>query len=101
MLPSPICRWFGFFIAFTAWFSFAPLMPEIKKTLGLTPAQVYNVNIASISATVGARLIVGPLCDAIGARQLQAVVLFLGGCATYFGGLANSAVTLAVSGGPR
>ncbi|CAM9153005.1 unnamed protein product [Phaeothamnion confervicola] len=88
--------WFGFCMAFTAWFSFSPLMPEIKKSLGLTKVEVYNANIASISATIGARFIIGPLCDSVGARTIQTVILVLGGISTYFGAIVNNATDLAV-----
>ena len=54
--------WFGFFMAFASWFAFAPLMPQIKKDLGLTKDEVYNANIASVASTVLMRFAVGPLC---------------------------------------
>jgi hypothetical protein len=57
--------WIGFFWAFMAWFALPPLMPTIKKSLGLSQRQVYISNICALSATVGMRVIVGPLTVSI------------------------------------
>jgi hypothetical protein len=35
-------------MAFVAWFSLAPLMPEVKKSLKLSKIQVNNANIAAV-----------------------------------------------------
>lgn len=50
--------WLSFFVAFTSWFAIPPLMPTIKKDLQLTPSQISNANMTSVSATILARLIV-------------------------------------------
>jgi hypothetical protein len=39
--------WLAFFVCFFAWFAVAPLMPAIRADLGLTAAQIANVNIAA------------------------------------------------------
>ncbi|CAN0392337.1 unnamed protein product, partial [Discosporangium mesarthrocarpum] len=88
--------WFGFFMAFVCWFSFAPLMTEIKEDLGMTKAEVYNANISSVSSTVLSRFIVGPLCDTFGARLISSSLLLMGAIPTFFGGLVNSAVDVAI-----
>lgn len=88
--------WFGFFMAFVCWFSFAPLMKEIKKDLGMTKKEVYNANISSVSSTVLSRFIVGPLCDTFGARQMSTILLIMGSIPTAFSGFVNSAVDVAV-----
>lgn len=88
--------WFGFFMAFVSWFSFAPLMKEIKKDLGMTKNEVYEANIASVSSTVLSRFVVGPLCDTFGARIVSTSLLIMGSIPTAFGGLVNSAVDVAV-----
>ena len=88
--------WFGFFMAFVSWFAFAPLMKEIKKDLGMTKNEVYNANISSVSSTVVSRFIVGPLCDTFGARIISTTLLIMGCIPTFFGGLVNSAVDVAV-----
>ncbi|POM76132.1 Sporangia induced Major Facilitator Superfamily (MFS) [Phytophthora palmivora] len=42
--------WLSFFFAFFGWFSIPPLMPTIKKQLGLTADQVSNSNIVSVAS---------------------------------------------------
>jgi NNP family nitrate/nitrite transporter-like MFS transporter len=87
---------FSFFIAFLSWFSFAPLMPEVKKNLGLTKDEVYTANITAVTATVATRFLIGPLCDAFGARQTFAILLLLGAIPTYLSGLVQNAQDLAL-----
>jgi NNP family nitrate/nitrite transporter-like MFS transporter len=58
--------WITFFFCFFGWFGIAPLMKIVKDDLGLTKAQIGNVMIASVSATIFARLIIGRLCDTLG-----------------------------------
>ncbi|HEX6274629.1 MAG TPA: MFS transporter [Polyangiaceae bacterium] len=70
--------WVSFFLCFFGWFGVAPLMPVIRKELGLTSEQVGNVVIASVSATVLARLGVGWLCDRFGPRRIYAALLVVG-----------------------
>ena len=44
--------WFGFMLAFWAWYTFPPLMPlTIRKDLNMTAAEVANSNIVSLCAT--------------------------------------------------
>lgn len=44
--------WFGFMIAFWAWYTFPPLLTlTIKKDLNLTQPEVANSNIVSLCAT--------------------------------------------------
>jgi NNP family nitrate/nitrite transporter-like MFS transporter len=44
--------WMGFMLAFWAWYTFPPLLTvTIRKDLNLTPAQVANSNIVSLTAT--------------------------------------------------
>ena len=52
--------WLAFFVCFFAWFATAPLMPIIKGDLHLTDAQVYNITIAGVFATILARFMIGP-----------------------------------------
>ena len=67
-------RW-SFFIAFFIWFAIAPLLSEIKDTLGLTKQEIWNSSIAGVGGTIGIRFILGPLCDKYGARVLFTIVL--------------------------
>jgi NNP family nitrate/nitrite transporter-like MFS transporter len=62
------CTWIAFFLCFFAWFGLAPLMPIIREEMQLAPWQVGNLIVASVSATIVARLAIGPLCDRFGPR---------------------------------
>lgn len=70
--------WFSFFLCFFAWFGIAPLMPRIREEMNLAPWQVGNLMIASVSATIFARLVVGRLCDRFGPRIVYSLLLCLG-----------------------
>jgi NNP family nitrate/nitrite transporter-like MFS transporter len=70
--------WMAFFVCFFAWFACAPLMPIIKGELGLSIAQVANINIAAVAITILVRLIIGPLCDRYGPRKAYTGLLALG-----------------------
>ena len=74
--------WFGFFTTFFSTFAAAPLMPYIKKDTpnmpgGLTKDDIYAANISSVAGTIVARLIMGTVCDVMGARKGLAFVLFI------------------------
>ena len=69
------CSWWCFFVAFFIWFAIAPLLPEIKNTLGLTKQEIWTSNICSVLGTIFMRFINGPLCDKYGARILMGVLL--------------------------
>uniref|UniRef100_H3GKC5 Major facilitator superfamily (MFS) profile domain-containing protein n=2 Tax=Phytophthora ramorum TaxID=164328 RepID=H3GKC5_PHYRM len=70
--------WLSFFFAFFGWFSIPPLMPTIKKELGLSADQVSNSNIVSVASTILGRAVGGPMCDRYGSRTVQAVLLVVG-----------------------
>lgn len=82
--------WFAFFLCFFAWFGIAPLMPVIREELGLTKEQIGNTIIASVAATILARLLIGKLCDRFGPRITYAWLLVLGSLPVMGIGLANS-----------
>jgi len=82
--------WLTFFFCFFAWFGIAPLMPLVSEQLHLTKAQKGNIGIASVSATIIARLIVGRLCDAFGPRKTYTALLVLCSIPVMLIGLANS-----------
>lgn len=69
--------WLTFFFCFFAWFGIAPLMPLVSEQLHLTKAQKGNIGIASVSATIIARLLIGRLCDRFGPRKTYTVLLLL------------------------
>jgi NNP family nitrate/nitrite transporter-like MFS transporter len=82
--------WITFFLCFFGWFGIAPLMPVVRKDLGLTQAQVGNIIIASVSITIFARLVFGWLCDKIGPRICYTILLLVGSVPVMLIGLSNS-----------
>jgi NNP family nitrate/nitrite transporter-like MFS transporter len=81
--------WLMFFVCFFGWFGLAPLMPTIRAELHLTKGQVGNTIIASVAATIIARLIIGKLCDTWGPRKTAVRLLLVGCLPVFFVGLAN------------
>ena len=86
----------SFFTAFFIWFAIAPLMPEIKKTLGLTKQQYWTTNIVSVSGTIMMRSIMGPIVDKYGPRIPGGMLLILAAIPTACLGFANSMFGLCV-----
>lgn len=82
--------WFAFFLAFFGWFGIAPMMAIVRDDLGLTKTQVGNTVIASVAATIAARLFIGWLCDRIGPRTTYADLLIIGSIPVMCIGLATS-----------
>ena len=70
--------WITFFFCFFGWFGIAPLMKIVKDDLGLTKGQIGNIIIASVSATIFARLVIGRLCDTVGPRLTYTWLLDFG-----------------------
>jgi len=85
--------WLMFFVCFFGWFGLAPLMPTIRGELHLTKGQVGNIIIASVTATIIARLIIGKLCDTWGPRKTAIRLLLIGSLPVFFVGLAHSYMT--------
>lgn len=81
--------WLMFFVCFFGWFGLAPLMPTIRAELHLTKAQVGNTIIASVAATIIARLLIGKLCDTWGPRKTAVRLLLIGSIPVFFVGLAH------------
>ena len=88
--------WFCFFIAFTAWFGIQPLIPTIRKELGLSKITVAHSGTASISATIFVRIVVGPLCDWYGPRRVMSGLLIVGSIPLAFAGLITSGTGLII-----
>lgn len=82
--------WFAFFLCFFAWFGIAPLMPIVRKELGLTKEQVGWCIIGSVSITIIARMAIGWLCDRIGPRLAYTWLLILGSIPVMTIGFAHS-----------
>lgn len=69
--------WITFFFCFFAWFGMAPLMKLAREQLHLTKDQVGNIQIASVSATIIARLLIGRLVDQYGPKRVYTLLLIL------------------------
>src|SRR5688572_29733445 len=82
--------WITFFLCFFGWFGIAPLMPVVRKDLGLSQEQIGNIIIASVTITVFARLFIGWLCDKIGPRICYSLLLILGSIPVMFIGMSQS-----------
>lgn len=82
--------WITFFFCFFGWFGVAPMMPLIREQLHLNKEQMGNIVIASVSATIIARLIAGKLCDVIGPRLSYTILLIIGSVPVMCIGFSNS-----------
>ncbi|ORY62194.1 nitrate transporter [Pseudomassariella vexata] len=90
--------WFGFMVAFWAWYAFPPLLTHtIKANLHLTPAEVANSNIVSLVATLFIRVLAGPLCDMFGPRLVFGGLLLVGSIPLGLAPLVHNASGLYVS----
>ena len=69
--------WFTFFCCFFAWFGMAPLMKIAREQLHLTKDQIGNIQIAAVSATIIARLLIGRLVDKYGPRLVYTWLLLI------------------------
>lgn len=90
------CAWISFFLAFTIWFAPAPLLKEIKETLGLSKKEVWTSSITNDLTAIIMRVGMGPICDAYAARIPMSAVLVLGAIPTACVGLINNAKHLAI-----
>ncbi len=82
--------WCAFFLCFFAWFGIAPLMVVVREELALTRSQIGWSIIASVAATIFARILVGWLCDRIGPRLAYTWLLTVGSIPVMSIGLAQS-----------
>ncbi|MDP9046525.1 MAG: MFS transporter, partial [Bacteroidota bacterium] len=85
--------WLMFFVCFFGWFGLAPLMPTIRAELHLTKGQVGNIIIASVTATIIARLLIGKLCDTWGPRKTAVRLLLIGSLPVFLVGLSHTYTT--------
>lgn len=86
--------WISFFVAFFTWFAIAPLLKEIKQSLGLNHEQIWLSNVLSSTATIFCRLFVGPMCDVFGARWVMASILIISAIPVMLTGLVSNATEL-------
>jgi len=65
-------------------------MPVIKKSLALTKDHVEMSNLAAVSTTVVASILIGPLGDRYGPKTIMAVLLAVGAIPVFCVGLVDS-----------
>ncbi len=82
--------WLTFFFSFFAWFGMASLMPIAKEQLHLTKDQLGNIQIASVSATIIARLLIGRFVDKYGPRLVYTWLLAICSIPVFLIGLSES-----------
>ncbi len=82
--------WLTFFFCFFAWFGIAPLMKIAREQLHLTKDQVGNIQIASVSATIIARLLIGRLIDKYGPKLIYTWLLVICAIPVLLIGTSNS-----------
>ncbi|KAI9304052.1 major facilitator superfamily domain-containing protein [Cunninghamella echinulata] len=88
--------WLSFMVAFFAWFAVPPLAEVIVKELNISPANLYDSNVAAVSVTIAARLIVGPLCERYGPRRVMAALLIVGSIPSALVGLVKNGAQLII-----
>jgi len=88
--------WWSFFIAFFIWFSIAPLLTEVRETLGLSKSDIWITNIVAVSGDIVMRFVFGAVCDKYGARRPMAAVLILAAIPTACTGAVNTLAGLAI-----
>ena len=69
--------WLGFFVSFVSTFAAAPLAAIIRDDLGMTKPDLGTAGLAAVTGTIGARVIMGSVCDAVGPRYGLAIVLMV------------------------
>lgn len=89
--------WIAFFITFVIWFSHAPLMMMISKSLELDKSQVKTILILNVALTIPARIIIGILVDKFGPKRTYSMLLALGSFPCFMFAFANSFEQLALA----
>lgn len=69
--------WFGFFSSFFSTFAAAPLIAYIKDDLNLSKKEIGDANVASVTGTIVFRVMMGWICDKMGARRGLGCLLLL------------------------
>lgn len=67
--------WVAFAITFYAWFSLAPVLPQVQREMGLTNGQTAWLTAAGVALTIPGRLLVGAMVDRFGPRRTFATLL--------------------------
>ena len=88
--------WVAFFITFVVWFSYAPLMANIKEAFDLSSQQVKVLLILNVALTIPARIVVGILVDRFGPRLVFSLLLVTSSFFCWGFAFADSYETLAL-----
>ncbi|WOL18374.1 hypothetical protein Cni_G27169 [Canna indica] len=75
--------WLSLFTCFFSTFAAPPLLAVLRRDIHLSPVDVANAGVASISGTIVARLVMGPACDLLGPRVASAAFALLTAPAVY------------------
>lgn len=86
--------WICFFTAFFIWFSIAPLLPVVQKSLKLTKSEIWLSNIFSVTGAAIMRFAMGPLCDKYGAKTTMTRLIAVCTIPCVLTGVANNLTTL-------
>ncbi|SMF29985.1 MFS transporter [Pseudobacteriovorax antillogorgiicola] len=89
--------WLSFFMCFFAWFGIAPLMAVVRDEFSLTKSQIGTIIVASVSATVIMRLLLGYVCDRIGPRKTYTYLLAFGSIPVFGIAFSNSYETFLIA----
>merc|ERR1711990_82475 len=69
--------WMGFFVSFVSTFAAAPMIAIIREDLELTKPNLGSAGLAAVTGTIGARVLMGSVCDVVGPRYGLSIVLLL------------------------
>lgn len=84
--PGTAVSTFSFFTAFLSTFAPAALGTVIRDNLNLTGEELATAGITAVCGTIGARILMGQVCDLVGPRFGHAFLLLLTGESSYING---------------
>lgn len=97
--------WVAFFLTFVSWFNLAPFNTTLAVAMSLSEGQIRVLMIANVALTIPARILIGPLVDALGPRRVFAgtllytgAVCFLFASSRTFNDLLVSRLLMGISG---
>jgi len=89
-------NWLGFFITFFSTFAAAPMISTIRQDLNLTQKAIAGANVAAITGTIFARLMLGTFTNKFGPRFAMGFLLMLSSSAVFGMSLVNSSASFIV-----
>jgi len=72
-----VCCWWGHFVSFFAWFAMAPLLGEMRDTLGLQKTEIWMSAVVGVRGTMVSRVLLGLLCDRFGGPRLWMMIILV------------------------